>query len=54
MARQNIGARVATVPAANVKDVVSLLADDFTMDELREIPVLVAGTRLEQGAQYVI
>ena len=53
MAGQNIGASVATVPAADVKDVVSLLADDFTMDELREIPVLIVGTRLEQGAKYV-
>lgn len=53
MAGQNIGERVATVPAADLKDVVSMLASEFTMDELRQISVVVHGTPLEQGAKYV-
>jgi hypothetical protein len=53
MAGQNIGGRVATVPAADLKDVVSVLADAFTIDELRQIPIVVRGTPLEQGAKYV-
>jgi hypothetical protein len=53
MAGQNIGGLVSTVPAADLKDVVSVLADAFTIDELRQIPVVVRGAPLEQGAKYV-
>jgi hypothetical protein len=53
MAGQNIGGRVSTVPAADLKDVVTLLADAFTIDELREIPIVVRGAPLEQGAKYI-
>ena len=53
MAGQNIGERIATVPAADLKEVVSALADEFTVDELRQIPIVVEGTSLEQGATYV-
>lgn len=54
---QNIGDREvehepAVDPAAEDKEVVELLSD-FTMDELREFPVLTEGAQLEQGATYV-
>lgn len=38
--------------AADIKDLVRGLVD-FTMDELRQIVVLPAGSRLEQGATYL-
>jgi hypothetical protein len=49
---QSAGADPAFVSAADVKDLVKRL-QDFDADELREIPVLRAGTRLLQGATYV-
>ena len=57
LAGQNIGEHGVDddpghVFAADVKYLVTRL-QDFTMDELREIPVLRAGTRLLQGATYV-
>lgn len=52
MAGQNIGNREAYRPASEIKELVSNI-DEFTMDELRDIPVLVRGARLEQGAKYV-
>jgi hypothetical protein len=53
MAGQNIGERIATVPAADLKDVVALLADEFTIDELRQISIVARDAPLEQGAKYV-
>jgi hypothetical protein len=38
--------------AADVKEIRALL-HDFTADELRAIPILPVGTRLEQGATYL-
>ena len=57
MAGQNIGEQSAGddpgyVFASEMKDLVTRL-QDFTMDELREIPVVRAGTRLLQNATYV-
>lgn len=54
---QNIGAGAGDVNpgvrnAAQVKKLTRNL-DGFTKDELREIPVLPDGARLEQGAVYV-
>jgi len=39
--------------AADVTEATRLLAADFGHDELRLIPVLPAGTRLEDGATYL-
>ncbi|MBX6311556.1 MAG: hypothetical protein IRY99_01330 [Isosphaeraceae bacterium] len=39
--------------AFDVKEAHRRLRDDFTDDELKQIPVLPAGTRLEQGAVYI-
>lgn len=56
MSGQNIGVQSAgdgqTLTAADIKELVEEL-QDFTMDELRQIPVLRAGTRLQQGASYL-
>ena len=56
LAGQNIGAEATEEAnyqyASEMKDLVRQL-QDFTLDELREIPVLLAGTRLQQGATYV-
>jgi hypothetical protein len=57
LAGQNIGERATdhqpgACVASEDKEAMSLLPD-FTMDELQEIPVLVKGARLEQGATYV-
>ena len=56
-AGQNLGQRHAdddprVRTAAHVKDLTRRL-QDFTMDELREIPVLPVGARLEQGGTYL-
>lgn len=50
--RPSNGEPPATTPAADIKDLVSLLSD-FTMDELRDIPVVRVGAQLEQGATYI-
>jgi hypothetical protein len=56
LAGQNIGARADEEAryqyASEVKDLVRQL-QDFTLDELREVPVLLAATRLQQGATYI-
>jgi hypothetical protein len=57
MAGQNFRERAEDVEprvryASEVKEITRFL-QDFTFDELREIPVLAAGMRLEQGATYV-
>jgi hypothetical protein len=56
LAGQNIGAEALEDErfryASEVKDLVRQL-QDFTLDELREVPVLLAGTRLQQGATYL-
>jgi len=53
---QNIGVSASdigegTLAAHDAKDATRILAD-FNMDELRQIPLLTAGTRLKQGAAY--
>lgn len=58
MAGQNVGPssteRERPIPTAyDVKDVNRALADDFTDDDLKQIPILPTGTPLEQGATYV-
>lgn len=55
LAGQNIGAQEENARfqyAFEMKDLVRQL-QDFTMDELREVPVLLAGRRLHQGATYI-
>lgn len=57
MAGQNIGHEAAgdrtyARTAAEVKELTRNL-EGFTLDELREIPVLKAGARLKQGATYL-
>jgi hypothetical protein len=44
--------RPPTIPASDIKELVTRLTD-FTMDELKQVPVIVPGSRLEQGARYV-
>jgi hypothetical protein len=39
--------------AYDVKEAHAVLRDAFTDDELKQLPVLAAGTRLEEGAVYV-
>lgn len=39
--------------AYDVKSVHQRLADEFRDDELKQIPVLPAGQRLEQGSRYL-
>lgn len=58
MAGQNIGASGSEgerdLPTAHeMKDVHRRLRDDFTDDELKKIPVLEQGQRLQQGATYL-
>ena len=58
MAGQNIGQTASDaeqeLPTAyDVKEVHRMLNDRFTDDELRQIPILPAGSRLEQGATYL-
>lgn len=58
MAGQNIGERSADreqgLPSAyDDKDVHRSLHDQFADDELKRIPVLPAGQRLQQGATYL-
>lgn len=58
MAGQNVGGRSTLDDphghlAADVKELVTRLHHEFRMDELREIPVLTRGARLEQGAVYL-
>lgn len=58
MAGQNVGERAAEreteLPTAyDVKEVHRTLHDAFRDDELRQIPVLPAGERLQQGATYL-
>jgi hypothetical protein len=57
MAGQNIGVesagdRVHTRVVADVKELVNFLSG-FTMDEMRQIPVVTPGERLSQGRTYV-
>ena len=58
MAGQNIGpaSREREVPIPTAFDLKALhqLLPDLTDDELRQIPILRPGTRLEQGATYLI
>jgi hypothetical protein len=44
--------RPRTRPASEIKELVSFLSS-FTMDELRQVPVVAPGAQLEQGATYV-
>jgi hypothetical protein len=58
MAGQNQGAagphpEQEAANAYEVKDLHRRLRDTFTDDELKRIPVLRAGARLEQGATYL-
>lgn len=58
MAGQNTGGRTTLDDphghlAADLKELVTRLHHEFRMDELREIPVLTRGARLEQGAVYL-
>jgi hypothetical protein len=58
MAGQNVGEtsgdREQGLPTAyDVKEVHRALGGDFADDELRRIPVLPAGERLQQGATYL-
>ncbi len=50
LVEQNTGFEGTT--AADIKEAGALL-HDFTNDELRAIPILPVGTRLEQGATYL-
>ena len=50
-AGQNIGDPVPQLRAADVKELTRELRG-FTLDELREIPVVKRGARLQQGATY--
>src|SRR5688572_6679038 len=52
MAGQNIGEREQLRSAADIKDITRRLRD-FTDDELRQIPILTPGQRLQQGAIYL-
>ena len=57
MAGQNVGTQggdreVPVATAFDVKDVHRTL-DGFTDDDLKQIPILAEGTRLEQGAVYI-
>lgn len=56
MAGQNLGEQSAgdgeTLTAADIDELARELSD-FTMDELRQIPILRPGTRLQQGATYL-
>jgi hypothetical protein len=49
---QNIGVAASAHYAADVKLLTRTL-DGFTLDELRQIPVLLPGARLEQGGTYL-
>lgn len=58
MAGQNVGQASGTVEHAlptayDVKEVHRTLNDGFADDELKQIPVLRPGQRLQQGATYV-
>ncbi len=58
MAGQNIGERSGTfeqgLPTAyDVKEVHRTLHDWFTDDELKQIPIMPEGSRLEEGATYL-
>jgi hypothetical protein len=58
MAGQNIGERAGEreqgLPTAfDVKEAHRALRRDFADDELRQIPILTEGQRLEQGATYL-
>ena len=52
--RSDLGADAAEQPltAGNIGDLKRALPE-FTKDELKQIPVLPPGTRLEQGATYI-
>ncbi|HYD54911.1 MAG TPA: hypothetical protein VEA99_19910 [Gemmatimonadaceae bacterium] len=55
---QNVGPgvteREVMIPTAyDVKEINRALADDFTDDDLKQIPILPQGAALEQGATYV-
>ncbi len=57
MAGQNLRERAEDVEprvrnASEIKEI-SRFLQDFDVDELREIPILPTGARLEQGATYV-
>ncbi|MFW5740545.1 MAG: hypothetical protein ACOC1F_09285 [Myxococcota bacterium] len=57
LAGQNIGAQDIDAsddvrPASDIKELTTALRG-FTMDELREVPVLPEGARLQQGATYI-
>lgn len=58
MAGQNIGQRSDDLEqglptAYDVKEVHRTLHDDFQDDELKQIPILQMGQRLQQGATYI-
>lgn len=58
MAGQNIGARSAHQEhglrtAYDVKEAHRSLADQFTDDELKDIPIVPEGQRLQQGGVYI-
>jgi len=52
LAGQNIGRKHQTRSAAELNEAVRAL-DGFRPEELREVRVVVAGERLEEGATYV-
>ena len=58
MAGQNLGPRSVEreVPIPTAFDLKALhqILPELTDDELRQIPILSAGTRLEQGATYLL
>ena len=47
------GPPIPTRTAAELRDVHNMLAGDFTVDELKQIPVLSPGVRLETKAAYI-
>ena len=57
MAGQNVGPdvvdRVRPIPTAYDAKQLHRALDDFTDDELKQIPILPVGERLQQGATYI-
>jgi hypothetical protein len=52
LAGQNLGEQARLRSAADIKELTKGL-EDFTNDELAQIPIVASGQRLEQGAVYI-
>jgi hypothetical protein len=53
LGQYSVGGDLHARTAADFKELVRMFHDRFTMDELRQMPIVPAGTQLKQNAAYL-